>query len=458
MKTADSPIQANGKSGSAFQFWIMIWGLGLAGHLAWNLENGWFNTFVYAKIAKDSNIVAAMVMTSALVTTFSTFFFGTLSDRLGSRRVILSVGYIIWGVFTICFGLTEFIGSGTVGTGTKLGMLAAVLVVLADDFMSFFGSMGYDSAYNAWANDCTNDRNRGQIGAALAVLPVIGTIIGTVLGGLLIGSDDNYQRLFWVMGIFVILMGFVSLVFMRDAPTLAPYRESSFRKQFFAVFNFKKFFAQKELALCCLLALFFFIPFNVFFVHIGNWMIYRLGFTADKLGIVQGVGLILAMLLSIPAAFLINRRRLPVVAAAAIVLNVAGLWLLFFLVRPGSVHPAALFSAANFSLFAGMFFVGGGFILITQALGMWIKALYPPESRGQCEGIRCVCFTLVPMVVGTVIGNEVVKRGAGTIVNDYGITENIPTETIFLCAAILSILCVVPLFAASRLYYQRVKQ
>ena len=123
-------------------------------------------------------------------------------------------------------------------------------------------------------------------------------------------------------------------------------------------------------------------------------------------------------------------------------------------VAPSSI----LVSAANLPLFAGTFIVGGAFILITQALGMWIKALYPPESRGQFEGIRCVCFTLIPMIVGTLIGNEVVKRGAGTIVNDYGITENIPTETIFLCAAILSVLCVVPLIAASRLYYQRVKQ
>ena len=35
------------------RFWVLVWGLGLVGQLCWNIENQWFNTFVYAKIAKD---------------------------------------------------------------------------------------------------------------------------------------------------------------------------------------------------------------------------------------------------------------------------------------------------------------------------------------------------------------------------------------------------------------------
>ena len=140
------------------RFWGLMWGLGLAGQLCWNIENQWFNTFVYAKIAKDSSIVTLMVITSALVTTFSTFLFGTLSDRLGTRRRFVSIGYIAWGVFTILFGLTEFIAKGSVGAGAKASVWAAVLVVLADDVMSFFGSMGNDFGFSAWSNDNTTDK------------------------------------------------------------------------------------------------------------------------------------------------------------------------------------------------------------------------------------------------------------------------------------------------------------
>ena len=131
------------------RFWLLMWMLGLAGQFCWNIENQWFNTFVYAKIAKDSSIVTLMVITSALVTTFSTFLFGTLSDRLGTRRRFVSFGYIVWGLCTILFGFTEFIGKGAVGVGARVSMWAAVMVILADDVMSFFGSMGNDSGYNA---------------------------------------------------------------------------------------------------------------------------------------------------------------------------------------------------------------------------------------------------------------------------------------------------------------------
>ena len=34
---------------SPLRFWAIIWGVGLAGQLCWNMENQWFTTFVYAK-------------------------------------------------------------------------------------------------------------------------------------------------------------------------------------------------------------------------------------------------------------------------------------------------------------------------------------------------------------------------------------------------------------------------
>ena len=64
------------------RFWVLVWGLGLVGQLCWNIENQWFNTFVYAKIAKDPTIISWMVAISAIATTIATFLFGTLSDRV----------------------------------------------------------------------------------------------------------------------------------------------------------------------------------------------------------------------------------------------------------------------------------------------------------------------------------------------------------------------------------------
>ena len=156
------------KKSSALRFWLLVWGLGLIGQLVWNIENQWFNTFVYAKIAKDPTIISWMVAISAIATTISTFVFGTLSDRKGRRKTFIGFGYILWGIFTILFGTTEFITSGKGAATAKLLMLAATAVVLADALMSFFGSMGNDAGFNVWLNDNMTEKNRGHIGAALA--------------------------------------------------------------------------------------------------------------------------------------------------------------------------------------------------------------------------------------------------------------------------------------------------
>ena len=175
------------KKRSNLNFWLLVWGLGIAGQLCWNMENQWFNTFVYAKIAKDPTIISWMVGVSAAATTVSTFLFGCVSDRLGKRKLLVAVGYILWGIFTIAFGMTQFLTRSAAAALTAVGFA----VVAADAVMSFFGSMGNDIGLNAWVNDHMNDGNRGQLGAALATQPIIGTIVGTVLGGILVGTTTT---------------------------------------------------------------------------------------------------------------------------------------------------------------------------------------------------------------------------------------------------------------------------
>ena len=56
------------------------------------------------------------------------------------------------------------------------------------------------------------------------------------------------------------------------------------------------------------------------------------------------------------------------------------------------------------------------------------------------------------MIIGTVIGNIIVKNGAGSIANEFGIIENIPAESIYLWGAILAVTALFPLFFASKMY------
>jgi MFS family permease len=313
--------------------------------------------------------------------------------------------------------------------------------------MSFFGSMGNDAAFNAWINDIISPTNRGQIGAALATQPVLGTILGTVVGGFLVGSEDHYMRLFLVMGLLVIAFGILSFFMMSDADDAVPSRRGSFWQQFFSVFNFRQFIQLRELLYVNLAVSVFFIGFNAYFSYIGNYIIYYLGFTADQMGIIEAVPLILAMLTAIPISKLLNRGKYLAVAVCGCVVNAAGLAVLTT-VRPEQVNTSSLFDPI---LFGGILLVGIGYIGFLQTMKIWAKQLYPKDSRGQFEGIWILFFVLIPMIGGSLLGQLAVKRSGETFVDTVsGQTQYIPNGGIFLYGMVGILLAIVPLLLTAR--------
>lgn len=431
---------------SGLRFWLLVWGLGIIGQLCWNVENQWFNTFVYAKIAKDPTIISWMVAISAIATTIATFVFGTLSDRSGKRKPFTAAGYILWGIFTILFGTTEFITGGQTAPTAQLILLAATAVVLADALMSFFGSMGNDASFNAWLNDNMTDQNRGHIGAALATQPIIGTIIGTVVGGLLIGANDNYMRLFIVMGGLVIVFGVLSLFVMKDAPGLKPNKQGSFFRQLLSAFDLKALLSRTELVCVFLVLTVYFIAFNVYYPHVGNYMIYYLGFSADSIGIIQGVALILGMLSVIPATRLLNKNRFVLAAAISVILSMVGVAILGLFGRPQYIDPTTIL---NWPLLIGLFFFGCGYIMFMQVISVWMKQLFPEEAKGQFEGFRIIFFVLIPWIVSPFIANPIIKRN-GEILDANGLTAYLPTHVLFLVSTLLILATFLPLLFAAR--------
>ena len=436
------------KKRSGFSMWLLVWGLGLAGQICWNMENQWFNTFVYAKIGKDPTIITGMLICSAAATTFSTFFFGTWADRTGKRRTFISWGYVLWGIFTIAFGLTQFISK-------ELYLLMAISVVLADTVMSFFGSMGNDAGFNTWMNDIMTDKNRGGIGAALATQPVLGTILGTVVGGILVGENDNYMLLFVVMGVFVIVFGFLSMLTLNKNDDVTPNKDGGFWHQFMSVFNFKRFFSLKELVLVHVAIAIFFIGFNVYFAYIGNYLIYYLGYTADMMGIIEAVPLVLAMLTAIPIGILINKNKHPYIAIAAIIINIIGLFILYP-IKAQSVDPSAIF---NFRIWFGIFVVGVGYVGILQTTKVWAKQLYPANAKGQFEGIWILFFVLIPMIGGSLIGQAVVKTSGETFLEEAsGQMQYVPNGNIFIVGAAVIALSLIPVILTIRHHKARALQ
>lgn len=409
--------------------WMLIWVLGMAGQICWNIENSWFNTFVYEKIAPEPEIVSWMVGVSAAVSTFCAFLIGTWGDRRGRRKDFICWGYILWGIFTFLFGLTEMLPKEPL-------FIAACCVVLADAVMSFFGSVGNDGGFNPWTTDISNESNRGRLSGALALMPVFATIFGTVVSGMMIEWLDFFA-FFAIMGVMVAAIGVWSLFVLVDSPTLKPKRdEKGFLHQFLAVFNWGTVKKNRELFWVFLVMAVYFIGFNVYFPYITIYFVNYLEMDYGIAGVIQGVGLLAAGVFTIPAAKFIERGKMVQVISIALGVNTVGL----IVVSLSQAIPVLLL---------GVFGAGLGYILVLQTLTAWMKNLYPEEQRGQFEGIKQIFFVCIPMIIGPAIATQVINH-TGVEMEVNGSLGMVPSPTLFVASACITLLCLIPLAVAGK--------
>ena len=233
---------------------------------------------------------------------------------------------------------------------------------------------------------------------------------------------------------------------MADSPDLKPSRRGSFASQFFSIFDFRGYIQNRELAWVNLALAVFFVAFNMYFTHIGNYMIYYLGFSPDMMGYVEGIALVLAMLFTIPGTRLLNRGKAPVLCLAATIINSLGVATLGFFVRPENINPQALWNPV---LLGGVFLMGLGYVLFLQSITVWSKQLYPEDARGQFEGIRILFFVLIPMVIAPLISNPIIKK-SGEFVDENGFTAYLPTHTLLIVGAGLVLLTIFPILKARK--------
>ena len=133
--------------------WLTLILVGLVGQFAWTIENMYFNVYLYNTISTDPGYISAMVGWSAAAATLTTLFMGALSDRVGRRKLFICGGYILWGLSTAAFGLVTVENAAKLFPAASAVAAAAVMIVVLDCIMTFFGSTANDAAFNAWITD-----------------------------------------------------------------------------------------------------------------------------------------------------------------------------------------------------------------------------------------------------------------------------------------------------------------
>jgi len=400
--------------------------LGLAGQLAWAVENQFYNTFLYDNITPDPRAVSWMVSITAVVSTTTAILMGTLSDRTrtrwGKRRPYILVGYILWGILTAAFPLAAFF---------KPVGLGIFMAILFDSLMTYFGATANDAALSAYVADVTTKENRGRVTGAMQIMTWIALLI--VYGGAGIIIDAfGYFAFFYAVGGVALVIGLVFTPWLKEEPDMEK-PGGSYWGQIADTFRLKNLMAERDLFLLLLSLTLFMLAFNVFFPYIMIYLQHYIQLPIMQSSILIGVSILVGgILLAFPLGILVDRWGRRPVALAAVMCESAGLLLFSFAHTLPTLMITAVLWLAPFTAW-------------TIATNAWTKDLYPEEKRGQFAGYYIlfnVAFTMIP---GSLLGGWLASTyGIPTVID--GQAGMVPTPLLFQVAAVTVLLTLVPLF------------
>ena len=197
--------------------WLVFIIVGLAGQFAWSIENMYLNSYLYALSMAapsgqgfdGSSMVAITTALSAVTATLTTIFMGSLTDKLRKRKIFICIGYVLWGLSTAAFGLLDVANADAIVPIAMSFVTAAILVIVIDCVMTFFGSTANDAAFNAYVTKNVQDKDRGKVEGVLSILPLVAMlIIFVALNGLT--ANGQWDLFFYIVGGLVLAVGILS--------------------------------------------------------------------------------------------------------------------------------------------------------------------------------------------------------------------------------------------------------
>ena len=406
--------------------WLSLLLVGLFGQFAWTIENMYFNVFLYNTISTDPRYIAAMVGWSAAAATLTTLLMGALSDRLGRRKIFICAGYMLWGLSTAAFGYITPENVGRLFPAANGAAAAAMLVVVLDCVMTFFGSTANDAAFNAWVTDNTTKANRGRAESVLAILPLVSMLL---IFGLFDGltQQGRWREFFNIFGLAVSAVGLIAVFLVKDAPGLLPRRDSYGRNLLYGL-RPQVVRENPELYLAFAAFCLFSVAVQVFFPFLIIYLQNYLGIT--DYAIVLGVVLILASAVSVISGRFIDRvgkLRFAFPAAAVMLLGLVGM---YFARRSVEVMVAGTVMMS-------------GYMMLSAALSATIRDWTPADKVGHFQGIRMIFAVLLPMILGPWLGAAVI-RGSDSTYIELGQVKTVPTPGIYLAGAAVLLFAAIP--------------
>ena len=412
--------------------WLALLVFGLIGQIAWVVENMYFNVFLYNTITGDTGMIATMVAASSIVATVTTLLIGALSDKLGRRKGLITGGYLLWGLSVMAFALVSVSGLEKLMPAAVAVKTAAILVIVLDCVMTFFGSSANDAAFNAWVTDVTNENNRGRVETVLAVMPMVAMLL--VFGALDgLTARGEWGKFFLIVGGLTLMGGLLGHFLIRESEGLEK-NEGQYLSSILYGLRPGVIFSNPELYLSLLALAIFCASQQVYMPYL---IIYIQRYLAiQDYAIVLAVVLVVSSVISVLMGKTIDKKGKLTVAVPAVVVTLVGLMLMFVTRSMGAVMAAGIVML-------------GGSMVITACLHGLIRDYTPENKAGRFQGIRILFQVLLPAVTGPYIGSAVIA-GSGATYEELGTVKQVPTPDIFIFSGVVLLLIALPLFLLSR--------
>lgn len=412
---------------------------GLVGQIAWAIENNYLNLFVFAASGKF-DFIPVMTAVSAVVATLATLFFGVLSDRLGKRKILVSAGYIIWGITIIAFAFimpnTGKLSYFQIGLPIT-GLLSGTLIVIMDCVMTLFGSGANDAAFSAYVTDNTDITNRGKVESIISLMPLVSLAAVVVIGTLLVQRGEGDARaaywdiFFFIFGGITIIIGIIC-IFLMPKDVVKPNKSQSYAENLIHGFRPSEVKKNGMLYLSLLCFMIFNIGIQVFMPYFFIYLEKTQKIVYTKYLLTIGLVMVFTVFLTLFFGSYMDKIGKNKFLYPSIGFGIIGSIAMFFSGEIASIIVSGIILMI-------------GYLTGTTILSAKIRDYTPKNEAGLFQGVRMIFATMIPMVIGPYIGKWASLIDKQTYIDQFGQESILPNKYIFIFSAVVLALSVIPI-------------
>lgn len=432
------------------RMWALAIPLTLVGQLAWIVENVFLNDYIHDIHPDNYELyVSLAVSLSAVVAAITTIAMGSLSDHVGRRKPFIVIGFLLWGLSTLAFGLVAPKAIG--GTFAISPIVSVALVILLDCLMTFFGCSANDAALISYIIANTPNGRRGKVEGVLGIIPFLSGLVGfLLLFGLVKRGNLGWPSFFYACGGLVFAVGLVSILLIPHE--VAKPLDGSFAKDVAIAFKPDTVKGHKALYYVIAGDALFAIAGQIWYPYQMDYIQYTMGFTGLINGEVPFSTFVLVwaffialVVIAIPitVGFLSDRVGRSFATYLSLAILGAGLLLMAFVSPIGDGNGGVDDGKTVLALMAiGVSVVGN--ITMASTLNARIRDLIPHGHEGAFNGFVLIVVSMLSMVTGPYIGFGIDRLfPAGThLVEDGGQMAANPSPFLFVFAFGVTLLAI----------------